>query len=239
MKMVSTKQDIIEWVLAAKEDSDAADNLISQYMGFIRAEAKKLSFGDGEDELSIAMLAFYEAVLGYEKSRGSFLGFAAKVIRSRLIDYHRAESRHRGHGSLNERAGEDGAELLELLPDTRDDIEELNTREAAQGEIEEFARTLAAFGLTFSDVADNCPKQERTLRACLDALNYARRRPELLAAVERSGKLPIAELASGAGAERKTLERHRKYLVAMLLAFTNGFEIIRGHLCRLDAGRGT
>ena len=232
--MVSTKQDIIEWVLAAKEDPDAADSLINQYMGFIRAEAGKLSFGDKEDELSVAMLAFYEAVLGYERSRGSFLRFAAKVIRSRLIDYHRSESRHRGHGSLNERAGEDGAELLELLPDTRDDIEELNTREAAQG-----AKTLAAFGLTFSDVADNCPKQERTLRACLDALGYARQKPELLAAVEKSGKLPMAELASGAGVERKTLERHRKYLVAMLLAFTNGFELIRGHLCRLDGGRGT
>ena len=231
--MVSTKQDIIEWVLAAKEDPDAADSLINQYMGFIRAEAGKLSFGDKEDELSVAMLAFYEAVLGYERSHGSFLRFAAKVIRSRLIDY------HRGHGSLNERAGEDGAELLELLPDTRDDIEELNTREAAQGEIEEYAKTIAAFGLTFSDVADNCPKQERTLRACLDALGYARQKPELLAAVEKSGKLPMAELASGAGVERKTLERHRKYLVAMLLAFTNGFELIRGHLCRLDGGRGT
>ena len=231
--MVSTKQDIIEWVLAAKEDPDAADSLINQYMGFIRAEAGKLSFGDKEDELSVAMLAFYEAVLGYERSHGSFLRFAAKVIRSRLID------RHRGHGSLNERAGEDGAELLELLPDTRDDIEELNTREAAQGEIEEYAKTIAAFGLTFSDVADNCPKQERTLRACLDALGYARQKPELLAAVEKSGKLPMAELASGAGVERKTLERHRKYLVAMLLAFTNGFELIRGHLCRLDGGRGT
>ena len=70
--MVSTKQDIVEWVLAAKEDPDAADSLINQYMGFIRAEAKKLSFGDGEDELSIAMFAFYEAVLGYERSRGTF-----------------------------------------------------------------------------------------------------------------------------------------------------------------------
>ena len=237
--MVSTKQDLVGWVLAAKTDSDAADALISQYMGFIRAEARKLSFGDGEDELSIAMLAFYEAVLGYEKSRGSFLGFAAKVIRSRLIDYHRAESRHRGHGSLNERADEDGAELLELLPDTRDDIGELDAREAAQGEIEEYSRALSAFGITFSDIADNCPKQERTLRACLDALNYARSRPELLAAVEKSGKLPVAELAAGANVERKTLERHRKYLVAMLIAFTNGFEIIRGHLCRLDGGRGT
>lgn len=236
--MVSTKQDIAEQVLAAKTDPDAADCLISQYMGFISAEAKKLSFGDGEDELSIAMLAFYEAVLGYERPRGSFLGFAAKVIRSRLIDYHRRERRHRGHGSLNERAGEDGSELLELLPDTRDDIGEVHTRDAAQSEIEEFSLVLAAFGITFSDVAGNCPKQERTLRACLDALDYARRKPGLLAAVEKNGKLPIAELASGAGVERKTLERHRKYLVAMLLAFTNGFEIIRGHLCRLDVGRG-
>ena len=49
----------------------------------------------------------------------------------------------------------------------------------------------------------------------------------------------MTELASGAGVERKTLERHRKYLVAMLIAFTNGFEIIRGHLCRLDGGRET
>ena len=65
-------------VLAAKSDPDAADALISQYMGFIRAEAKKLSFGDGEDELSVAMLAFYEAALGYERSRGSFLSFAAR-----------------------------------------------------------------------------------------------------------------------------------------------------------------
>ena len=73
----------------------------------------------------------------------------------------------------------------------------------------------------------------------MDALNYARLRPELLAAVEKSGKLPMTELASGAGVERKTLERHRKYLVAMLIAFTNGFEIIRGHLCRLDGGRQT
>lgn len=235
--MVGAKLDIVTLVYAAKTDPDTADELIGQYMGFIRAEAGKMSFGDGEDELSIAMLAFYEAVLGYEKPRGAFLHYAARVIRSRLIDYHRSERRHRGHGSLNERAGEDGAELLELLPDTRDDIEEMTVREAAQGEIEEYSRALSAFGITLSDIADNCPKQERTLSACRDALNYARRRPELLAAVEKSGKLPMAELASGADVERKTLERHRKYLVAMLIAFTNGFEIIRGHLCRLEGGR--
>ena len=49
----------------------------------------------------------------------------------------------------------------------------------------------------------------------------------------KSGRLPINELAAGSGVDKKTLERHRKYLVAILLAFTNGYEIIRGHLCQL------
>ena len=46
------------------------------------------------------------------------------------------------------------------------------------------------------------------------------------------------ELALGSGTERKTLERHRKYLVAILLAFTNGYTIIRGHLCQLAPAKG-
>lgn len=36
------------------------------------------------------------------------------------------------------------------------------------------------------------------------------------------------QLVEGAKGERKTLERHRKYIIAILLAYTNGFEIIRG-----------
>lgn len=46
------------------------------------------------------------------------------------------------------------------------------------------------------------------------------------------------ELVEGTGVERKTLERHRKYLAAILLAFTNGYEIIRGHLAQVTLKRG-
>ena len=111
-------------------------------------------------------------------------------------------------------------------------------RTASQREIQEFSEKLAQFGLTFSDVADNCPRQERTFAACRRVLDFARSQPELLKRVEDTGKLPMGELSAGSGTDKKTMERHRKYLVAILLAFTNGYEIIRGHLCQVGPKRG-
>ena len=103
---------------------------------------------------------------------------------------------------------------------------------------QEFSEKLAQFGLTFSDVADNCPRQERTFAACRRVLDFARTQPELLKRVEDTGKLPMGELSAGSGTDKKTMERHRKYLVAILLAFTNGYEIIRGHLCQVGPKKG-
>ena len=95
--MVRTEHDIAAQVQAAKTDSEAADALIRQYMGFIRSETVKFIHtapeNGHEDELSIAMLAFYEAVLAYEKSRGAFLPYAARAIQNRLIDHYRTEKR--------------------------------------------------------------------------------------------------------------------------------------------------
>lgn len=97
--MVNTKQDIVESVYAAKRDSYAADAFIQQYMGFIRSETVRVTHIAPEkcdgDELSIAMMAFYEAILGYEKHKGPFLAYAARRIRNRLIDYYRMTKRHK------------------------------------------------------------------------------------------------------------------------------------------------
>lgn len=69
--------ELVEQVYAAKTDTEAADSLIRRYMGFIRAETAKYIHRapvEGQDEeLSIVLLAFYEAILGYEKNRGAFL----------------------------------------------------------------------------------------------------------------------------------------------------------------------
>lgn len=236
------RHDITRQVLAAQNDNYAADALIEQYLPFIRSEtAKFLSRPpvDGhDDELSIAMIAFHEAICGYERRRGAFLPYAATLIRSRLIDYERRERRHRGHLSLNAPSGQDESDgtLMDTLSDPHDHSAALMTREATAFEIRELSGQMTGFGVSLADVADNCPRQQRTLDACRAAMEYAKSRPELLEQVARTGKLPMAELARGSGVERKTLERHRKYLLALLLICTNGYEMIRGHLHQVMKG---
>ena len=211
---MNDEHKIIQQVYAAKEDIQAADDLIRAYLPFIKAETAKFlmrpPMEGQDDELSIAMMAFHEAIGGYSRTRGSFLKYAAMLIRSRLVDYSRREQRH--------------------------SREETALRDATRAEIEELTRQMQEFGVGLSDVADNCPKQQRTLDACRRALEYAKGNPELLEDFLKTKRLPIGQLATGSGVERKTLERHRKYMVALLLIYTNGYEIIRGHLKQVMKG---
>lgn len=238
---MNEEHGILEQVYAAKESVQAADQLIGDYLPFIRAETAKFLKRPPEegrdDELSIAMIAFHEAIGGYAKHRGSFLKYASMLIRSRLIDFARKERRHRQTVSLDApAAGEESASLGETLPEERDHPEESAHRQATRQEIEELSRQMESFGVSLSDVADNCPKQQRTLQACRKALAYARENSWLLEELVHGKKLPLAKLSDGSGVERKTLERHRKYLVALLLIYTNGYEIIRGHLAQVMEG---
>lgn len=225
---------IVQAVYAAKEDNDKADGLIRKYIPFIRAESSKFMgkiCTESDDEFSIAMIAFHEAILGYSRDRGAFLKYAALLIRNRLIDYKRKESKHQGMLSLDEASGDDDSRsLLEQLPDDRDVYEESRNLEATQQEIAELAAVMGRFGVSFADVADHSPRQERTRQTCLKAIGYAMENRELLDELLDTGKLPMTKLVTGSGSDRKTLERHRKYVLAMLLIQTNGYEIIRGHL---------
>ncbi len=240
---MNSEHEIVAQVYAAKTDNRAADQFLRQYLPFIKSETAKFLRrfpSDSDDELSIAMLAFHESILGYQKLRGSFLKLAAASIRSRLIDYYRKEKRHSGQISLDAAAcgEEDDRTLMDQLASGRDEAGEVDSQVSAKKELMEFAAQLESFGLSLADIADNCPKQDRTLAACHQALQYAKEHPSLLEEMVQTGRLPIGPLSQGSGISRKTLERHRKYMVAILLAYTNGFEIIRGHLRQISPSKG-
>ena len=135
---MSGGHELTEQVYAAKTDPEAADALIRQYMGFIRAEAAKFLHRapvEGQDEeLSIVLLAFYEAILGYEKHRGAFLAYASRGIRNRLIDHYRREKKHAKVVSLHEpiQDGDEDALKIDHLEDPTNAIEASHRRSAAK-----------------------------------------------------------------------------------------------------------
>ena len=224
---------IVKKVYDAKSDMQIADELIKEYMPFIKSETSKFlhrvpTYDD--DELSISMIAFHEAIRSYSRTRGSFLKYASVIIKNRLIDYARKEQKQSGVLSIEMLGEERETSVENNMPDEKDEIAEYEMRDATKSEIVELVRQMEPFGVSLSDVADNCPKQQKTIKACADAIEYAKQHPELLDEFLRTKRLPMAELTKGSGAERKTLERHRKYLVALLLIYTNGYEIIRGHI---------
>lgn len=238
--MTTTDHHIAERVALAKKSRSAEDSLIQDYLPFVRSETAKFlkrPVSDSDDELSIALISFHEAIHNYDETKGTFLSLAAMTIRSRLTDYYRKEKRHMGHISMNSPVGDTDTEMGELIiSEEESHAERIITCDATRQEIAELAAQMADFGVSLSDVSDNCPQQERNKAICLRAMQYARENTDILDEFLRTKRLPLAKLSEGSRTVRKTLERHRKYLVALLLICTNGYEIIRGHLKQVLKG---
>lgn len=228
---------ILERVMQAKGSDRATNALIEDYMPYIKAETSRAlggaPAGQHEDEVSIAMFAFYEAVQTYDEKRGAFLQYASTLIRNKIIDYLRKQARHRGVESLDAKQERQGESRIMPLGAEEADQHTRQLREATREEIEELGLQLNGFGLSFSDVAENCPRQERSFLQVKQAVRYAKEHPALLEETKRSGRLPVAKISEGAKVSRKLIERHRKYLMALMLIYSNGYELIRGHLSRV------
>ena len=84
-----------EKVLLAQKDGNFRNDIIKEYNNFILSCAKKTVGGyvsDQDDEMSVAMIAFDEAITKYDSSKGSFINFAGIIIKNRLIDFMRKTS---------------------------------------------------------------------------------------------------------------------------------------------------
>jgi RNA polymerase sigma factor len=86
---------LVEKLELAKHDKRALDALIVEYTPFIRKSAAFVFFNTQkrQDVLTEAMLAFVHAVQTYNEGKGGFISYAGTVIRNRLIDTARRETK--------------------------------------------------------------------------------------------------------------------------------------------------
>lgn len=215
-----------------KHDEEEINRLVEEYKPFIASCAEKATgryvrYGE-DDELSIALMAFVEAIKSYDINKGSFLSFAKDVIRKRLIDYHRKEKKHSNIVSINGyfMEGEDDERDLGI----NESMEDYSAREANEYrrlELQELKKELREWDITFSQLADASPKHERTRRLYADIIRYLMSRPELVKHIMSKKYLPVSEIEKGTGLPRKKIERARKYIIAVLIINTGDYQYIR------------
>lgn len=208
-------------------NEELRNDLIQQYRPFILKTASRFSKRyidpSRDDEYSVALTAFDEAINGYSpESGGKFLSFAAQVMTRRLIDFARKEERHAAlvPFSAMESAGEDEG----LSPLTRLESKEalaaydLDREKAARREeIEALAEELAGFGIRFAELSDHSPKHHDSRKLLLGIGRRLAETPDLFALLKEKRQLPLKELCEKERVSRKTLERNRKYLIAVAL----------------------
>ena len=235
--------ELEQQALAAKTDERAFNELVESSKSWIlrvASETTKRYVTDSDDEWSIALMAFSEAVQSYETEKGSFRGLAAMVIRRRVVDYLRTEGRHADELSVLPAAFEDGLDEdetggVELQVQRRmaqeaDAAPGEDAASLARAEIAELQDILRLYGFTFFDLADASPKAEKTKQSCGKAVRTMLATAVLMAQMRLKRLLPIKELSTASGVVRKILERHRKYIIASSEILDGDFPILAGYL---------
>ena len=203
-------------VQSAKNEAEF-EKLLQDYRAFIASCASRTvgRFVDThDDEMSIALIAFSEAVRRYRPGSGKFLNFAGNIIRCRLIDELRARGREIRTVSIEgeSEAGEGYGEI--------DNVKDLHAEDffndILRQEIQILSEALKEYGFSFMDIAKCSPKHEKTKRACASAARCILEHAELLEQLKRLKQMPVKNIAALTKVSRKTIERHRNYIVCLV-----------------------
>ena len=235
--------EALDRILAAKTDERILEDLIEENKSrILRCAAQTVGHyvSDSDDEWSIALQAFNEAVQSYTPEKGSFQALSALVIRRRLVDFLRAEESRSPEISVSPDvfggartdheapSAEHGLRSEILQKTAHSDADDLSAD--ARVEIAEMQAILKEYGFSFFDLADASPKAEKTKSACAEAIRALLRSAGLMQSMRRKHVLPIRELCAASGVQKKILERHRKYIVAAAEMLDGDFPILASYL---------
>lgn len=235
--------DLRDQVLAAKTDDGKFGILAEENKKWIlqcASQAVHHYVTDSDDEWSIALMAFSEAVQSFEESKGSFRALASVIIKRRLTDYLRSEGKRSAEiivmpGAFDGELDEEDATGVNLhvqqtVATASAAAASDDSSERAREEIAEMQEILHEYGFSFFDLAESSPKAEKTKKSCGQAIRTLIASVILMAKMRLKRLLPIKELSEESGVVRKILERHRKYIIAGAEIMDGDFPILASYL---------
>ncbi|MEW6182321.1 MAG: RNA polymerase sigma factor SigI [Bacillota bacterium] len=218
---------------AKRGDRKAREELIEHHRHFVLRTARaccRQNVGWSDDVASMALIAFDEAIDAYDSGRGvPFPAFARIVIRSRITDHLRKEARETNGFSIDELDHVNGSSSIKIAHVRFSEDEVIRER---REEIERYAKLLSEFGLSFRELTKAAPKHRDTRLNLLIVAREMSKNDTLFKVFVEKKRLPINELTLATGVPRKTLERGRRYIVALslILGYPEDFTYLYSHL---------
>jgi len=227
------KRNLEDRVEDAKKEEEELNKLIDEYKPFIASTAQQrvgryLRYGQ-DDELTIGMLAFKEAVEGYDREKGKFLTFAKRVIQLRLIDYYRKNKRINKEILLKE---DDEKEISSNIQDKEaiHSFKLIEENRIRKEEILEYKEELLTWGIKFEDLVKASPSHKKLRELYNEIAMIIINNPSIMEKLNRTKRLPIKDIQDIKKIHRKKLERGRIYIISAVIVLQGDYIYIREYI---------
>jgi RNA polymerase sigma factor len=231
------KRTLEESVLLIQQgDRFLLNEIIESYKPFIAKNVSavcKRYIYETDDEFSIGLIAFNEAIEKYSPERGSsLLSFAEVIIKRRVIDYIRKQTKNQ-HVSIDltySSLEDESAGMVIVNELSLEEYKKKSDEELRKDEIIQFQALLTSFDLSFSDLVENSPKHADARVNAIIVAKHLVDDKELKSFLIAKKRLPIKQLENKVNVSRKTIERNRKYIIAIALILSNDYVYLNDYL---------
>ena len=200
------------------------NELIEEYIPFIIKTISKFTNRyvsiENDEEFSIGLVGFYEAVQKYNNDKGPFLPFAQLVITSRLKNYYNKENKHNLHISMDSME-EEGINIKEKLSNPIEDKSEL------VDEMDELKREINIFGFSLEDLVDEAPKHVDTRANALDLSEKVSKDKPLVDFMYTKMRLPIKQISLKYRVTEKVIKGSKKFIITGIIIFYRNFRNLK------------
>lgn len=231
------KRSLEDTVLKIQEgDLTLLNETIEAYKPFIAKTVSsvcKRFIHESDDEFSIGLIAFHEAIQKYSPDRGSSLiSFSEVMIKRRVIDYIRKHSKNQtiSFDIVKQNQDEDSPSLTIENEISIDDYQKKIETDSRRQEIIQFQLLLKEFDLSFQDLVEQSPKHADARKNAMIIANILVENQELQNYLLEKKRLPVKQLEDLVDVSRKTIERNRKYIMAISLILINDYLYLKDYI---------
>ncbi|TYQ13224.1 UNVERIFIED_CONTAM: RNA polymerase sigma factor [Acetivibrio alkalicellulosi] len=185
------------------------------------------------EEYSVGLMAFNEAIDNFDSEKnGNFLNYCNIVINHRIIDYIRKNKKDKKVIPFSYFEEKNEFEEKYLVSDSHYQYEKIEVKE----EIVILENKLKEFGITLEELVEKSPKHKDSRELYINIARVISDNSFLFDKMIRKKCIPISDLMKRVRVSRKTIERNRKYIIAVSLVLRSSLEEIKQYF--KTQGRG-